>query len=40
MISRHLRLLVVGGAWVEGMHLSVNVSESAYDAAGFSKIVT
>ena len=34
-----LALLVVGGAWIEGMHLSVNVSESAYDAAGFSKLL-
>lgn len=34
-----LALLVVGGAWVEGMHLSVNVSESAFDAEGFSKLL-
>jgi hypothetical protein len=34
-----LALLVVGGAWIEGMHLTVNVSESAFDAEGFSKLL-
>jgi hypothetical protein len=34
-----LALLVVGGAWVEGMHLSVNVSETAFNAEGFSKLL-
>jgi hypothetical protein len=34
-----LALLVVGGAWVEGMHLCVNVSETAYNAEGFSKLL-
>lgn len=31
-----LALLVVGGAWVEGMHLTTNVSEAAYQVAGIS----
>jgi uncharacterized membrane-anchored protein YhcB (DUF1043 family) len=35
--QQSLALLVVGGAWVEGMYLTANVSESAYDAAEFSK---
>jgi hypothetical protein len=34
-----LALLVVGGAWVEGMYLTVNVDEAAYQAAGFSKVL-
>lgn len=34
-----LALLVVGGAWVEGMYLTVNVSEAAYNAASFSKVL-
>lgn len=32
-----LALLVVGGAWVEGMYLTTHVSESAYNIAGISK---
>ncbi len=32
-----LALLVVGGAWVEGMHLTTHVSEAAYQVAGISK---
>ena len=34
-----LALLVVGGAWVEGMYLTVHVDEAAYMAAGFSKVL-
>jgi hypothetical protein len=30
-------LLVVGGAWVEGMYLTTHVSEAAYNVAGISK---
>ena len=32
-----LALLVVGGAWVEGMYLTTHVSEAAYQGAGISK---
>ncbi len=32
-----LALLVVGGAWVEGMYLTTHVSEAAYQVAGISK---
>jgi hypothetical protein len=32
-----LALLVVGGAWVEGMYLTTHVSESAYQLPGISK---
>ncbi len=32
-----LALLVVGGAWVEGMYLTTHVSEAAYHVAGISK---
>jgi len=32
-----LALLVVGGAWVEGMYLTTHVSEAAYNIAGISK---
>jgi hypothetical protein len=32
-----LALLVVGGAWVEGMFLTTHVSEAAYQVAGISK---
>jgi hypothetical protein len=35
--QQNLALLVVGGAWVEGMYLTTHVSEAAYQAAGFSK---
>ncbi len=32
-------LLVVGGAWVEGMYLTTHVSEAAYQVAGISKVL-
>ena len=32
-------LLVVGGAWVEGMYLTTHVSEAAYNVAGISKVL-
>lgn len=32
-----LALLVVGGAWVEGMYLTTHVSDAAYQVAGISK---
>jgi hypothetical protein len=35
--QQNLALLVVGGAWVEGMYLTCNVSEAAYQVAGISK---
>jgi len=34
-----LALLVVGGAWVEGMYLTTHVSEAAYQNAEFSKVL-
>jgi hypothetical protein len=34
-----LALLVVGGAWVEGMYLTTHVSEAAYQIAGISKVL-
>jgi hypothetical protein len=34
-----LALLVVGGAWIEGMYLTTHVSEAAYQAANFSKVL-
>jgi len=34
-----LALLVVGGAWVEGMYLTCNVSEAAYQVYGISKVL-
>jgi hypothetical protein len=34
-----LALLVVGGAWVEGMYLTTHVTEAAYQAADFSKVL-
>ncbi len=34
-----LALLVVGGAWVEGMYLTTHVSEAAYQNANFSKVL-
>jgi hypothetical protein len=34
-----LALLVVGGAWVEGMYLTVNVNEAAYSIYGISKVL-
>jgi hypothetical protein len=35
--QQNLALLVVGGAWVEGMYLTTHVSDAAFQAAGFSK---
>jgi hypothetical protein len=35
--QQNLALLVVGGAWVEGMYLTCHVSETAYQVAGISK---
>lgn len=32
-----LALLVVGGAWVEGMYLTTHVSDAAFNVAGISK---
>lgn len=34
-----LALLVVGGAWVEGMYLTTQVSEAAYQVAGISRVL-
>jgi len=34
--QQDLALLVVGGAWVEGMYLTTHVSEAAYNVAGIS----
>jgi hypothetical protein len=34
-----LALLVVGGAWVEGMYLTTHVTEAAYQVAGISKVL-
>lgn len=34
-----LALLVVGGAWVEGMYLTTHVSETAYNVAGISGVL-
>ncbi len=34
-----LALLVVGGAWVEGMFLTTHVSEAAYQIAGIAKVL-
>jgi hypothetical protein len=34
-----LALLVVGGAWVEGMYLTTHVSEAAYNVAGIAKVL-
>lgn len=34
-----LALLVVGGAWIEGMYLTTHVSEAAYQVAGISKVL-
>jgi hypothetical protein len=34
-----LALLVVGGAWVEGMYLTCNISEAAYQVAGIAKVL-
>ena len=37
--QQNLALLVVGGAWVEGMYLTTHVSEAAYQVAGISKVL-
>jgi hypothetical protein len=34
-----LAILVVGGAWVEGMYLTTHVSEAAYQVEGISKVL-
>ena len=34
-----LGLLVVGGAWIEGMYLTTHVSEAAYQIAGIAKVL-
>jgi hypothetical protein len=34
-----LALLVVGGAWVEGMYLTTNVSEAAYNVATIASVL-
>ncbi|MGQ9620143.1 MAG: hypothetical protein ACUVTX_04075 [Bacteroidales bacterium] len=36
---QNLALLVVGGAWVEGMYLTTHVSEAAYNVAGISRVL-
>jgi hypothetical protein len=35
--QKTLAMLVVGGAWVEGMYLTTHVSEAAYQVAGISR---
>ena len=37
--QQNLALLVVGGAWVEGMYLTTHVSEAAYEVAGIAKVL-
>ncbi len=37
--QQSLALLVVGGAWVEGMYLTTHVSEAAYQVAGISGVL-
>ncbi len=37
--QQNLALLMVGGAWVEGMYLTTHVSEAAYQVAGISKVL-
>ncbi|HOM40660.1 MAG TPA: hypothetical protein PK064_07110 [Bacteroidales bacterium] len=37
--QQNLALLVVGGAWVEGMYLTTHVSEAAYNVAGISRVL-
>ena len=37
--QKPLALLVVGGAWVEGMYLTTHVSEAAYQVAGISGVL-
>lgn len=37
--QQNLALLVVGGAWIEGMYLTTHVSEAAYQIAGISRVL-
>jgi hypothetical protein len=37
--QQNLALLVVGGAWVEGMYLTTHVSEAAYNVAGIARVL-
>jgi hypothetical protein len=37
--QQSLALLVVGGAWVEGMYLTTHVSEAAYQVSGIAKVL-
>jgi hypothetical protein len=37
--QQSLALLVVGGAWVEGMYLTTHVSDAAYQVAGISGVL-
>jgi len=37
--QQSLALLVVGGAWVEGMYLTCNVNEAAYNHRDFAKVL-
>jgi hypothetical protein len=37
--QQSLALLVVGGAWVEGMYITTHVSEAAYQVAGISGVI-
>lgn len=37
--QQNLALLVVGGAWVEGMYLTTNVTEAAYNVSGIAKVL-
>ncbi|MGD0754978.1 MAG: hypothetical protein ABR927_07940 [Bacteroidales bacterium] len=37
--QQSLALLVVGGAWVEGMYLTTQVSDAAYQVAGISRVL-
>jgi hypothetical protein len=37
--QQNLALLVVGGAWVEGMYLTTHVSEAAYQVANISRVL-
>jgi hypothetical protein len=37
--QQSLALLVVGGAWVEGMYLTTHISDAAYQVAGISNVL-
>lgn len=37
--QQELALLVVGGAWVEGVYLTTHVTEAAYQVAGIAKLL-